>query len=84
MDDLFAAKTWRNINWGEISSKVHRIQTLIFEAFKIGNISRVHELQNSIIHMYDAKLLAIRRVTQDNMGKRTPGVDGISKLNSKE
>ena len=34
--------------------------------------------------MREAKLLSIRKVTQDNMGKNTAGVDGVSKLNSKE
>lgn len=34
--------------------------------------------------MTEAKLLAVRRITQDNRGKATAGVDGISKLNFTE
>ena len=31
-----------------------------------------------------AKLLAVRRVTQDNQGKKTPGVDGIAHFDPAE
>ena len=34
--------------------------------------------------MDEAKLLAIRKVTQDNKGKRTAGVDGIKKIDGKQ
>ena len=30
------------------------------------------------------KTLAVRRVTQDNDGKKTPGIDGVAKLTPKE
>lgn len=31
-----------------------------------------------------AKLIAIRTITQDNRGKKTAGVDGVSELNPKQ
>ena len=33
---------------------------------------------------WSAKMLAVRRVTQDNQGKRTAGVDGIKSLTPKQ
>jgi RNA-directed DNA polymerase len=40
----------------------------------------VRRYQHLLIASQDAKLLAIRRVTQDNTGKNTAGVDGIKTL----
>jgi len=37
-------------------------------------------LQRELIESKEAKLLAIRKITQDNKGKRTAGVDGISNV----
>ena len=37
-------------------------------------------LQRLLLHSYSARCLAVRRVTQDNRGKRTAGVDGIAKI----
>lgn len=33
---------------------------------------------------WSARCLAVRRVTQDNRGKRTPGVDGVASLTPKQ
>jgi len=33
-----------------------------------------------LMHSWSAKLLAVRKVTQDNQGKKTPGVDGVQSL----
>jgi RNA-directed DNA polymerase len=37
-------------------------------------------LQKLLITFQAAKLKAVRRVTQDNWGKRTAGIDGIKSL----
>lgn len=72
---------WTSIDWVDCSKKVTGLQILIFEASKCGNLQKLHEYQNSLINMREAKLLSIRKVTQENMGKRTAGVDNVSKLN---
>lgn len=41
---------------------------------------RVHALQKELTKSIEARLLAIRKVTQDNRGKATAGVDGIKSL----
>lgn len=38
----------------------------------------------SCCYCYSARLWAVRRVTQDNRGKRTPGVDGLASLTPSE
>ena len=76
-------KNWNSINWIYIADKVNNLQIKIFEASKIGNLQQVHIYQNTLINMFETKLLAVRKVTQDNRGKRTAGVDGIKILNAK-
>jgi RNA-directed DNA polymerase len=41
-------------------------------------------LQKTLIRSWSAKCLAVRRVTQDNQGKNTAGVDGVKTLTSKQ
>ncbi|MGJ5634879.1 group II intron reverse transcriptase/maturase [Nostoc sp. CALU 1950] len=40
----------------------------------------VHKLQRLLMSSRSAKLLAVRRISQDNQGKKTAGVDGIKSL----
>lgn len=45
---------------------------------------RVHELQKELTKSIEARLLAIRKVTQDNRGKSTAGVDGVKSVKPKD
>jgi len=49
----------------------------IYSASKVGDIKTVREYQSIIFNSLEAKLLSVRRVTQDNKGKKTAGVDRI-------
>ena len=40
-------------------------------------MKQVHDLQRKLVTSEEAKLLAIKRVTHDNQGKTTAGIDGI-------
>jgi RNA-directed DNA polymerase (EC 2.7.7.49) len=42
------------------------------------------EAQKTLINSWSAKCIAVRRVTQDNQGKNTAGIDGIKSLNPKQ
>jgi RNA-directed DNA polymerase len=44
----------------------------------------VHRLQRLLINSWSARCLAVRRVTQDNQGKNTAGVDGVKRLTPSE
>lgn len=50
----------------------------------MGDMKSVFFIQKQIIKHENAKLLAVRRVTQDNLEKRTAGVDKISLLTPDE
>jgi RNA-directed DNA polymerase len=54
---------------------VRRLQARIVQACQAGRWGKVRALQHLLTHSYAAKVLAVRRVTE-NKGKRTPGVDG--------
>jgi RNA-directed DNA polymerase len=75
---------WRIINWKQIQKNVYRLQTRIFKAKRRGDTKQVHRLQRLLMKSRSAKLLAVRRVTQDNLGKKTAGVDGIKSLTPKQ
>lgn len=71
---------WRAINWTGVQLMVYRLQTRIFKAKRRGDTKQVHRLQKLLMKSRSAKLLAVRRVTQDNTGKKTAGVDGVKSL----
>ncbi len=68
--------SWNTINWAKVQRKVFKLQKQIFQAIESGNKVKAHKLQKLLSKSYYAKLLAVRKVTQDNSGKRTAGVDG--------
>src|SRR5262249_24363909 len=51
-----------------------------YKAAQAGEVRRVHKLQRLLLQSRAAKLLAVRRVTQDNPGKHTAGIDGVNSL----
>lgn len=71
---------WNQLNWKKIQRKVFKLQRRIYRASQQGNVKLVHRLQRLVIKSWYGRLLAVRRGTQDNQGKRTAGVDGIKNL----
>jgi RNA-directed DNA polymerase len=47
------------------------------QAAQRGDVSRVRKFQRLLMSSRSAKLLAVRKVTQDNRGKVIAGVDGV-------
>lgn len=73
-------KNWNSIKWNEIQIYVLDLQFKIFEHAKSGNMNQVRYFQRKLVCSEQAKLLTVRTVTQDNRGKKTAGIDGISEL----
>ena len=48
-----------------------------YRASQRGNSRAVHKLQKLLMKSEAARMLAVRRVTQENRGKKTAGVDGV-------
>jgi len=68
------AAEWYAIDWPAINRNVRRLQVRIVQATKASRWGRVRALQRLLTHSYSGKVLAVRRVTENN-GKKTPGVD---------
>jgi len=68
------AAEWYAIDWQAIQRNVRRLQVRIAQATKVGRWGKVRALQRLLTHSYSGKVLAVRRVTE-NDGKKTPGVD---------
>lgn len=68
---------WKNLPWKSIEKQVFKLQKRIYRASQRGDTRTVHNLQRLLMKSWSAKLLATRRVTQDNQGKQTAGVDGV-------
>jgi RNA-directed DNA polymerase len=66
---------WFLLAWGPIEESVRTLQVRVAKATKANQRRKVQSLQWLLTHSLAAKLLAVRRVTQ-NAGKRTPGIDG--------
>ncbi len=71
---------WKDLPWRKLERKVFKLQKRIFKASQRGDVKTVRRLQKTLMRSWSAKCLATRRVTQDNQGKKTAGVDGIKSL----
>lgn len=77
---MYEWNNWSEINWKVVERQVFKLQKRIYKASQKGNVKLVHKLQRLLLKSYFGKLWATRRVTQDNKGKKTAGVDGVKKL----
>ena len=59
-------------------------QKRIYRASQRGDARTVRQLQKLLIKSWSARCLAVRRVSQDNSGKKTAGVDGVKSLTPKQ
>ena len=71
---------WRTVNWPQVERTVFRLQQRIYCASQQGDTRRVKSLQRLLSKSWSARMLAVRRTTQENKGKKTAGVDGIASL----
>ena len=66
---------WKNIRWSLVQKRINKLQQRIFKSSKENNNEKVKFLQKILIDSLDAKLLAVRRVTTENRGRKTAGID---------
>jgi RNA-directed DNA polymerase len=75
---------WKNIPWHKLERKVYKLQKRIYTASERGETLKGRKLQKLMIKSRAAKLLAVRRITQENKGKKTAGVDGVKALSPRQ
>jgi len=66
---------WNAIDWRKVHRSVSNLRRRIFRASKEGDHRKVRSLQKLVLRSYANALLSVRRVTQINAGRNTPGVD---------
>ena len=66
---------WQAIPWRKAFRLVRNLRQRIFRASSKGEHKKVRSLQKLMLRSYSNILLSVRRVTQVNKGKNTPGVD---------
>lgn len=69
--------TWADINWHSVEGNVRRLQERIYRATMNNAWRKVKNLQQLLVRATSNKLLATRRITQENQGKHTAGIDGV-------
>jgi RNA-directed DNA polymerase len=75
---------WQDLPWKRIERQVFKLQKRIYQAALRGDRQTIHKLQKLLINSWSARCLAVRRVAQDNRGKRTAGIDGVKHLSPRQ
>jgi RNA-directed DNA polymerase len=75
-----ASEAWSKLPWRKLEKHCFHIQKRIYRASQRGNTRAVQKLQKLLMKSEAARLLAVRRVTQDNQGKKTAGIDGVKSV----
>ena len=71
---------WQRLIWKKIEKRVFNLQKRIYKATIIGQYRSAKSLAKLLLKSSCSILLNTRRVTQDNSGKKTAGIDGVSYL----
>jgi RNA-directed DNA polymerase len=67
---------WDAVEWRRVEDDVRRLRQRIFTATQAGDLKRVRNLQKLMLRSRSNALLSVRRVTEQNAGRKTAGVDG--------
>lgn len=75
---------WASIDWRHIKKRVRNLRRRIYRATQNGQWNKVRNLMKLMLRSYSNLLLSVRRVTQENQGKQTAGIDGQTALTPDE
>ena len=75
---------WKSINWKKVNEYVKKLRQRIYRAEQLGQHRKVRKLQRLMMRSRANLLISIRKVTQENKGKRTAGIDGYKALTPTE
>lgn len=67
---------WQAVDWAGVEHNVRRLRQRIFTASQAGDLPKVRNLQKLMLRSLANTLAGVRRVTERNAGRLTPGVDG--------
>jgi RNA-directed DNA polymerase len=75
---------WDAVDWRAQERRVQRLRQRIFKAAQAADWKQVRNLQKLMLRSRANTLVSVRRVTQRNTGRHTPGVDGRVALTSSD
>ena len=61
-----AVSNWASVDWDRCERRVKKLQARIVKAQKEGRYGKVEHLQHILVTSFDAKALAVKRVTSNN------------------
>src|SRR5262245_36533734 len=76
--------SWESVSWLLAEENVRRLRQRIFTASQAGDLKRVRNLQKLMLRSRSNALVAVRRVTEINAGRKTAGVDGVRVVESQQ
>ncbi|WP_226594798.1 group II intron reverse transcriptase/maturase, partial [Microseira wollei] len=79
-----ASESWKNLPWKKFRRNLFRLQKRIYKAIQVGDKRKAKSLMKLVLKSTAARLLAVRQVTQLNIGKKTAGIDGKASLSFEE
>jgi RNA-directed DNA polymerase len=68
---------WNAIDWRKANRLVRNLRRRIFRATRENDLKKVRSLQKLMPRSWSNTVLSVRRATQQNRGKETPGVDQV-------
>lgn len=77
-------KTWKEIDWPLAEKTISRLQQRIYKASLNNDTLKTHRLQRRLILNELARAIAVKRVTELNRGRKTPGIDRTIVTSQKE
>lgn len=78
------AEKWAQIDWSTTKKRVKTLRQRIYRATKQQKWNQVRSLMKLMLRSRANLLLSIRKITQENSGKSTPGLDGRTATTAKE
>lgn len=67
---------WAEIDWHKVKKRIKNLRQRIYRATQEGRWAQVRSLTKLMLRSYANLLLSVRRVAQENQGRKTAGLDG--------
>src|SRR5215469_3790306 len=78
------ALDWDAISWRDCEEQVRRLRQRIFKATREQDWKKVRNLQKLMLRSLSNTLVSVRQVAQRNAGRKTPGIDWLVALTSRD
>jgi RNA-directed DNA polymerase len=77
-------KEWSDIEWKTVKKRVRNLRQRIYRATQSKQWNKVRSLMKLMLRSYSNLLTSVRKVTQENQGRKTPGIDGQTAITPQE